>query len=164
MHEIETSRLKLRQWTADDFKPFALFYSDETNARYVGGKKDAEQAWRHMALQVGHWVLKGFGYWAVDEKSTGEFVGSVGLWKSPAWPELELGYWIVEDHRGKGYALEACQHSIEFARHDLNASSLVSYIDPSNAPSIRLAERLGASYDGTIQLASFGPHKVYRYF
>jgi RimJ/RimL family protein N-acetyltransferase len=164
MHCIETKRLNLRQWTQCDYEAFAMYYSDEKNAKYVGGKKDAEQAWRHMALQVGHWALKGFGYWAVDEKSTGQFVGSVGLWQSPSWPELELGYWLVKEHQGKGYALEGCQRSIEFACHELQARSLVSYIHPSNSPSIRLAERLGAKFDGTIELASFGPHCVYRYF
>lgn len=161
---IETQRLELRQWTQGDYEPFALYYSDEANAKYVGGQKDAEQAWRHLALQAGHWALKGFGYWAVDEKSTGQFVGCVGLWQSPGWPELELGYWLVREHQGKGYALEACQRSIEFARRELRSKSLVSYIDPSNSSSIRLAERLGARYDGTIELASFGIHCVYRHF
>jgi RimJ/RimL family protein N-acetyltransferase len=49
-------------------------------------------------LQIGHWKLKGFGYWAVDEKATNDFVGSVGLWQSPGWPELELGYWLLKKH------------------------------------------------------------------
>lgn len=164
MHCIQTERLNLRQWTQDDYQAFALYYADEANAKYVGGKKDGEQAWRHMALQVGHWALKGFGYWAVDEKSTGQFVGCVGLWQSPSWPELELGYWLAREQRGKGYALEGCRRAIEFARRELEAKSLVSYIDPENSPSIRLAELLGARYDGTIQLAGFGPHCVYRHF
>lgn len=164
MEPIETSRLRLRHWRPEDYGPFALYYADEANAKYVGGKKDPEHAWRHMALQVGHWALKGFGYWAVDEKATNQFVGCVGLWQSPGWPELELGYWLVKAHQGKGYAFEACQRSIEFARTTLNAQSLVSYIDPANAPSIQLAKRLGAVYDGTIELATFGPHCVYRHF
>lgn len=164
MTEIETARLKLRHWKPEDYGPFALYYSDERTARYVGGKKDAEHAWRHLALQVGHWALNGFGYWAVEENSTKQFVGSVGLWKSPGWPELELGYWLLDQHQGKGYAKEACLRSIDFARNTLNADSLVSYIDPTNAPSIRLAKRLGALEDGIIELANFGPHCVYRYF
>ena len=73
MDSIETARLKLRQWKEGDFDNFARYYADEDNARYVGGKKDPDQAWRHMALQAGHWQLKGFGYWAVDEKEHQRF-------------------------------------------------------------------------------------------
>jgi len=164
MQSIETERLRLRQWNEGDFKSFARYYADKDDAKYVGGQKDSDQAWRHMALQVGHWKLKGFGYWAVDLRDTNEFVGCAGLWQSPGWPELELGYWLLKVHQGKGYALEACLRCIDFARADLKANSLVSYIDPSNEPSIRLAKRLGASYEGTIQLATYGPHCVFRHF
>jgi RimJ/RimL family protein N-acetyltransferase len=164
MKSVETERLKLRQWKESDFSNFAHYYADEDNARYVGGQKNPEQAWRHMALQIGHWELKGFGYWAVDEKETNDFVGCVGLWQSPGWPELELGYWLMKEHQGKGYALEACLRCIDYAREVLNASSLVSYIDPGNAPSIRLAKRLGAVYEETIELLSYGPHCVFRHF
>jgi RimJ/RimL family protein N-acetyltransferase len=154
----------LRQWNESDFSNFARYYADEDNARYVGGQKDPDQAWRHMALQIGHWKLKGFGYWAVDEKDTHDFVGCVGLWQSPGWPELELGYWLVKEHQGKGYAIEACLRCIDYARETLSAPSLVSYIDPLNAPSIQLAKRLGAKYEATIELASYGPHCIFRHF
>ena len=164
MESIETERLRLRQWHAGDFEAFARYYADEDNARYVGGQKDAEGAWRHMALQIGHWMLKGFGYWAVDEKATGDFVGCVGLWQSPGWPELELGYWLLREHQGKGYAAEASLRCIAYARESLRAHSLVSYIDPRNDASVRLARRLGAVYEATIELASYGPHCVYRHF
>lgn len=107
MASIETRNLKLRQWCDDDYEPVAAFYADEKNTRYVGGQKNADEAWRHLALLIGHWQLKAFGYWAVDEKATGKFAGCVGLWKSPRWPELELGCWIVNEHQGKGYAFEA---------------------------------------------------------
>lgn len=80
MSEIETARLRLRNWKSSDSEAFIQYYSDEANARYVGGRKNADDAWRHLALQVGHWHLKGFGYWAVEEKDSGTFVGCVGLW------------------------------------------------------------------------------------
>ena len=164
MDGIETARLRLRHWKEGDFDQFARYYADPDDARFVGGQKDPDQAWRHMALQIGHWQLRGFGYWAIEEKETGAFVGSAGLWRSPGWPELELGYWLVKEHQGKGYALEACRRCIEHAREALRATSLVSYIDPRNEPSIRLAKRLGAAYEGMIELASHGSHCVYRHF
>jgi len=163
MDTLETERLKLRHWNESDFGQFAQ-YANEDYARYVGGQKDSEQAWRHMALQLGHWNLRGFGYWAVDQRDTGEFVGSAGLWQSPGWPELELGYWLLKEHQGKGYALEACLACIRYAREVLNARSLVSYIDPRNKPSIRLAMRLGAVYEGAIELANYGSHCVFRHY
>ena len=95
MHELETQRLKLRQWEARDFEPFAAYYANEETARYVGGLADRDQAWRRLASQIGHWALLGYGNWAVEEKETGRFVGCVVLWHSPGWPELELGYWLV---------------------------------------------------------------------
>lgn len=161
---IETDRLKLRQWCENDFDKYAAFYADKSNAKYVGGQKNTDEAWRYMALLIGHWHLKGFGYWAVDEKSSEDFVGCVGLWRSPGWPELELGYWLVNEHKGKGYAFEAAIKCKDYARNVLQASSLVSYIDPSNVASIKLAEKLGAKYENTIELLEHGAHCVYRYF
>lgn len=164
MPEIETERLVLRHWKDKDFDQFAKFYSDENNAKYVGGQKTLDEAWRQFALLIGHWELKGFGQWAVDEKESGNFVGCVGLWQSPGWPELELGYWLLNEYQGKGYAREASVASRAFAQNSVGAESLVSYIDPSNTPSIKLAESLGAKYEGTIELLKHGPHSVYRHF
>jgi len=164
MIRIETERLSLRPWALNDFDALAAFYAQESNAKYVGGIKDSDQAWRLLALHIGHWQLMGFGYWAVDEKASGEFVGCVGLWQSAGWPELELGYWLVAKHQGKGFALEAAQSCKAYAQNELKASSLVSYIDPANRPSIRLAEKMGASFEQTIELLEHGPHQVYRHF
>lgn len=164
MVELKTDRLFLRQWKEDDFEVIAEYYSDEINAKYVGGQKTLDEAWRHLALQIGHWHLKGFGYWAVEELTTGSFVGCVGLWQSAGWPELELGYWLLTSQQGKGYAREAALKSREFALSELKAHSLVSYIDPTNSPSIKLAESIGARYEKTINLLKHGPHCVYRHF
>lgn len=164
MSQIKTERLTLRHWKETDFNQFAEYYSNDRNAKYVGGKKDIDEAWRHFALQIGHWKLKGYGYWAVDEKESGNFVGCVGLWQSAGWPELELGYWLLKEYQGKGYAREASIKCIEFAKNHLKAKSLVSYIDPRNGPSIKLAESLGAKYEQTIELLKHGPHCVYRHF
>ena len=114
MIEIESERLYFRQWRESDFDIFADYYADEELARYVGGTKTREEAWRKMASMIGHWHLKGFGYWAVDEKGTGDLVGCVGLWKSQGWPEMELGYWIMPNKQGFRYATEAAKRCKEF--------------------------------------------------
>lgn len=164
MVTLETERLTLRFWQASDYPELAEFYSEDANARFVGGVKDADDAWRALALHIGHWQLQGYGYWAVDERSSGDFVGCVGLWQSAGWPELELGYWVVPNQQGKGFALEAAIRCRDYARDELKADSLVSYIDPVNQPSIKLAEKMGASFDETIELLTHGPHRVYRHF
>ena len=163
MSERQTKRLILRQWNEKDFDAYADYYADKEMARYVGGAVERNQAWRRMATLIGHWVLRGFGYWAVEEKETGRFVGAVGLWRPEGWPELELGYWLVRDMHGKGYASEAGAEARDYAFEALDADSLVSYIHPDNEPSKRVAERLGARFDRVIELLSYGPHCVYRY-
>lgn len=161
--ELETERLRLRLWSEAYFAGFAGMYSDEEQARFIGGRLERPQAWRLMAALAGHWTLRGYGPWAVVEKSSGEFLGSIGLWYPEGWLELELGYWLLPEARGTGYATEAGAAARDFAFEAVGAQTLVSYIHPENVPSRRLAERLGARYEETIELLNHGPHCVYRY-
>ncbi|MDH3245194.1 MAG: GNAT family N-acetyltransferase [Saprospiraceae bacterium] len=160
---IESPRLLLRPWESRDVEIFIKFYNDKNLARFVGGRKTAEEAWRHLACLIGHWYLKGFGYWAVEEKTSGDFVGCCGLWYSQEWPEVELGYWLLPQHMGKGFATEAGMRSLQYASSTLSLTSVVSYIDPANEPSKKVAKRLGGTFEKTIELLSFGLHEVYRY-
>lgn len=161
--ELETDRLILRQFCATDFEYFSNYFEDATLTKFIGGIKNKEQAWRLMATYIGHWQIKGFGKMAVVEKATNKFAGCAGLWKSDAWPELELGYWFLKEMQGKGYATEAAQRLKIFAFENLKADTLVSYIHPDNTPSQRLAERLGGQQEEMIELFDFGPHYIYRY-
>jgi len=163
MIDLQTERLKFRQWRETDFESFADYFADEENAKYVGGQKSREEAWRLMATYIGHYHLNGYGYMAVEEKSSKRLVGCVGLWKSAPWPELELGYWLLEEMQGKGYATEAAEKVRNYAFEILQVKTFVSYIDPQNNPSKRLAIRLGAIYKTDIELLDFGLHYVYRY-
>ncbi len=160
---LESERLIFRQWLQSDYDVFANFFSDQKNARFVGGIKSPEESWRLMATYIGHYKLKGFSYLAVAEKATGDLIGTIGLWNSSPWPEPELGYWLLPESQGKGYGVEAGTIVKNFAIDELNLSSLVSYIDPVNEASKKLALRLGAKYDKTIDLLSFGTHEIYRY-
>lgn len=160
---IQTDRLLLRQWKENDYDVFLPYFQNEGFTKYLGGNKDEEAAWTMMTNYIGHWHIKGFGYWAVEEKSSGKFVGGCGLWKSPEWPEIELGYWILPPFHGKGYATEAAKSARAFAFETLNLPTLVSYIDSNNYASIKVTEKLDGKFDKTIELSSFGPHAVYRY-
>lgn len=163
MINLQTERLQFRQWTREDYPAFAAFYSDPENARFVGGVKTPEEAWRLMATYIGHYELNGYSYLAIDEKESGNLIGTVGLWNSDPWPEPELGYWLLPQAQGKGYGVEAGLAVRDYALDTLRFDSLVSYIDPVNEPSKKLALRLGAKLDSTIELLDFGPHEVYRY-
>lgn len=163
MVELETERLLLRQWCQEDFEVYAAYYADPELARFIGGACDRPTAWRRLAAEVGHWTLRGFGFWAVEELDSGSLVGCVGLWRPEGWPELELGYWLLPAGQGYGYATEAGLRAREYAYDVLGKRTLVSYIHPDNEPSKRVAERLGARHEATIELLSFGPHCVYRH-
>ncbi|MEM0930181.1 MAG: GNAT family N-acetyltransferase [Pseudomonadota bacterium] len=160
---IQSERLTFRPWQPSDFEAYAAYYADDATARYVGGQMSRDRAWRHFAAVVGHWTLKGYGFWAVDETASGEFVGCIGLQMPEGWPELEFGYWLMPSAHGKSYATEGGVRCLDYAYKELGAKTLVSYIDPANEPSRRVAERLDAELEDTIELLNYGPHCVYRY-
>jgi RimJ/RimL family protein N-acetyltransferase len=159
---LETSRLVLRGWTVDDVPAMAEYYADEPLSRFTGGPADAQATWRIVAQMAGHWSLRGFGLWAVEEKASGRLVGWNGLYEPGGWPELELGYALFRDFHGRGYATEAAERAREFAFDELRTASLVSYVHPDNEPSKRVARRLGAVAADTIELRGH-PAEVFRH-
>lgn len=161
--ELTTDRLRLRLWRDDDLASYARFFSDEREARFVGGACPEYEAWRRLAVVTGHWALKGFGLWAVEERDGGAFVGCVGVQCPHGWPETELGYWVAPEMQHRGYATEAARCARAHAYATLPIDTLVSFIHPDNMASIRVAERLGAHLEGHVELLSFGRHCVYRH-
>jgi RimJ/RimL family protein N-acetyltransferase len=109
-----------------------------------------------MAFLAGHWQLKGFGHWVLAEQETGEVVGHAGLLRPPDWPDLEVGWTVAREHWGKGYAPEAARAACRWAHDELGARHIISLIHPSNARSIRVAEKLGEAVEGHFQLREFG--------
>ena len=144
---LETERLTLRTPHASDVDAYAAHFATE-RSQYVGGPKNAEDAWEDFAYEAGHWIMRGFGYFTMTLKGDNAPIGVVGHHDQPWDPEKEIG-WILFDqkHEGKGLAYEAAKACVDHAWHALNWDTFVSYIDPRNAPSIKLAERLGAVHD-----------------
>jgi RimJ/RimL family protein N-acetyltransferase len=142
---IETERLILRMFRESDTDAYAEMVADPEVMRFLGGGKPAsrEEAWRNMAMIVGHWHLRGYGMWAVEEKAGGEMVGRVGCWKPEGWPGLEVGWTLRRRFWGRGYATEAARASIDYAFTTLGQTRVISLIAPENVNSIRVAERLG---------------------
>src|ERR1700710_2355429 len=107
---VETPRLILRLWRSDDIIPYTAMLADPATARFitVDGKpvEDTMTGWRHTVVMAGHWAIHGAGMFAVEEKHSGRFVGRVGPWFPPTWPDFEIGWGITRQAQGKGYAGE----------------------------------------------------------
>jgi RimJ/RimL family protein N-acetyltransferase len=146
---LDTPRLRLRQFAEADLDDYAALCADAEVMRYLGdrGPLSREDAWRQLAMLVGHWALRGYGMWAVEELATGAFVGRVGLHYPEGWPEPELGWALARHYWGRGYALEAATAALRVAFATLGWPRAVSLIAASNLRSIRLAERLGEHFE-----------------
>jgi len=158
---LESERLILRPFKEADFEPMADFYASDISAFY-GGPCDREDAWRKFAMYPGHWTLRGFGPWALEEKSSGEFVGITGLWYPELWPAPEITWALVEAHHGKGYATEAAARSLQAAYEDFGWTTAVSVIALENEASARVAQRLGATNEGEIPFR-YGSANLWRH-
>lgn len=148
--EVRTERLLMRGWGDEDLDALASIYADVETVRWVGSPegKNREDTWRHMAYLVGHWELRGFGLWAVEEIESGTLVGQIGLLFPEGWPGLEVGWVVARPHWGKGYAPEAARASMKWGRDELGAGHLISLIADDNERSARVAEKLGMAVEG----------------
>jgi RimJ/RimL family protein N-acetyltransferase len=151
---LETPRLLLRPFRAEDLDPYAALCADPEVMRFVGDRSvlSREDAWRQMAMLAGHWHLRGFGMWAVEERSTGAFVGRVGLHYPEGWPDREVAWALARAYWGRGYALEAARVALDEAFGHLGWPRAISLIDPANTRSVRLAVRLGERLEGETTL------------
>ena len=147
---LETERLRLRGHRPEDFENCVALWSNEDVLRYVGGKvMTREEVWARLLRYVGHWMWMGYGYWAVEEKATGNFVGEVGyaMHKRQMEPALgdcpELGWVLAPRFHGRGYATEAARTAMQWGEQQFRGQETVCIIAPENGKSIRVAEKCG---------------------
>jgi len=147
---LETARLRLRGHQHEDFPQLAAMWSEPEVFRYISGKPSTEQqSWARLLNYLGHWSLMGFGYWAVQEKATGRFIGEAGFadFKREMSPSIkgipELGWALATHAHGKGYATEAVRAAIQWGDANLKSPRTVCIIGPENLASIRVAEKCG---------------------
>jgi RimJ/RimL family protein N-acetyltransferase len=143
---IETERLLLRAWQPSDNEAFAAINADPEVTRYLRGPMRRDESEELLAIIRGHWQRHGFGLYAVEVKETGAFAGFVGLAVPSFLPEVlpavEVGWRLGREHWGNGYATEGARASLAHAFGPLGLRQVISIIDPQNAASIRVAERL----------------------
>ncbi len=163
--QLETERLVLRMWNKNDIDTYAKICSDSETMKYIGGKAfDRTEAWRSVAWIIGHWHLKGYGLWAVEEKKSKRLIGRIGFINPDGWPGFELGWMLNKDDWGKGYATEGAQKSLEYAFSVLNKQHVISLIHPENFASQKVAGRIGEEIEGETELLGtkvnvYGIHK-----
>ncbi len=147
---LETARLRLRGHYATDLVASLAMWQVPAFYQYLGGQPlPEEEVWTKMLRHLGVWALCGYGFWAVEEKATGHYIGVVGFgdWQRTIAPSLkgwpEVG-WVLAPHtHGQGYATEAAQAALAWADAHLTQTRTVCLIDPDNQPSLRLAAKFG---------------------
>lgn len=162
MPRLETERLVLRAFAPGDVESFAGFYGSEAS-RYVGGPEQSYATWRRIASYAGSWFLRGYGKFVVEEKASGKTVGIVGPWYPEGWPEPEIGWTVLPEFEGRGYAREAATRAISYAYEELGWTTAMSAIFQGNERSVKLAERLGAKHDGLAEVKPYGMLDIYRH-
>lgn len=160
---LETPRLILRAPKLADFEGFVAYQISE-RSRFTGGPLDRNQAWRSFGHMIGHWVLRGFGVFVLQDRATGAAIGTSGPWFPEGWPEPEIA-WTLWDARfeGKGLAAEAALATRAYAYETLGWTTAISLILDGNARSSALARRLGCVADGGFVHAQFGATTIWRH-
>ncbi|MEM1301063.1 MAG: GNAT family N-acetyltransferase [Pseudomonadota bacterium] len=160
---IETARLRLRKPVPDDTPELIAFYQTD-RSKFVGGPCSAPAAWRTSSMLLGHWLMRGYGLFAVERKDTGRAIGLIGPWYPLGWADHEIGWhiWRAEDE-GHGFATEAALAARDWCGATLGWTRIVSYIAEGNDASVAVATRMGAVLDPDADMPNAGPCLVYRH-
>ncbi len=160
---IETERLILRQFRESDWKDLHHYFSSNNATKFTVGRKFTEgETWRTMCSMVGHWRIRGYGPYAIEDKSSGIVLGTAGFWYPNDWPSPEIKWALAPQHWGKGYASEAARSVQQTGINFLPDISLISFINAENAASIRLALAIGATFEKEVLFRGAKWH-IYRH-
>lgn len=141
---LETARMILRPTRPEDFDAWAAFAADPESMRFLGGPQPRAVAWRAFAAMAGSWSLYGFGMFSLIDKASGRWLGRLGPWRPEGWPGNEIGWGLVRDVEGRGYALEGARAAVNWAFDVLGWTEIIHCIDDGNERSVALARRLGS--------------------
>lgn len=157
---LETARLILREPRETDFPTMLAFNESPRNA-FVGGTLERHWIWRGLLANIGHWALRGYGFYSVDTKA-GDFIGRIGVIFHDEWPEPELAWHVYDGFEGHGYAAEAALAARADYHARISPRPLISMIDVPNTRSEALALRLGAVREKT-EADPDGDYHIYRH-
>ncbi len=160
--EITSDRLRLRAPRIEDYRAYEAVLTS-ARAQYLGKKFGPEEAFADFCQGVVGWMLRGAGMWTLCHKDSETALGWIFIWTEYGDYEPELGWILTEAAEGKGYAFEAAKAALPHALSLYGTGGVVSYINPKNTRSIRLAERLGGQRDDAAAAKLDWPVLVYRY-
>ena len=146
---LETERLRLRGHALGDFEALAEMWADPIVVRHISGKPSTrEESWARLLRYPGMWALLGYGFWLIEEKESGRFVGEGGFADfkraiEPVFDAPEQGWALAPWAHGQGFASEALSAMLTWGEAHFSRRDFICMIAPENAPSIRLAERHG---------------------
>ena len=151
---IETPRLLLRAHRLDDFDAYAAMWADPDVTRFIGGKPlSRELSWARLLRKAGYWPMLGFGFWAIEERASGNLIGELGFLelRRELTPSIEgtpeVGWGLIPEAQGKGLASEALQAVLAWGDAHFSGADFVCIISPDNTRSIAVAERFGFRED-----------------
>lgn len=147
---LETARLILRPFDKNDVDSVFAMRSNTDVMRFIREpqtRRDEAESW--INLVSSRWETEKIGFCAVIEKSSNQFIGWCGLWRLKETDEIEVGYALVRDFRGKGCAVEAAEAILTYGFEELSFKEIVAVARPENRASWRVMERLGMTYDYT---------------
>jgi RimJ/RimL family protein N-acetyltransferase len=157
---LTTARLTLRPPREGDFAAM-LAFSDGPRSHFIGGGVARKWVWRSLLANIGHWALRGYGFYSVDTRA-GDFIGRIGVIFHDTWPEPELAWHLFDGHEGHGYAQEAAMAAKADYHARISPAPVISMIDVPNTRSEALALRLGATREST-NADPDGDYHIYRH-
>lgn len=157
-----TARLLLRAPRMTDLEAWTRLMVPDAEG-HLGGPHTEEEAWEAFCIYVAGWLLHGHGAWTIEQRSDGTVLGFVQL--GLEWDDLEpeLGWMLLPEHRGHGFAVEAAAAARDHASAVLGPGHFVSYVTPDNTGSNAVAVRLGASRDTAAEIELGGEANVWRH-
>ncbi|WP_422133952.1 GNAT family N-acetyltransferase [Endozoicomonas sp. ALD040] len=160
---LETERLILRQFEDGDWVDLHKYYCDSVATKFTTGRSFTEgETWRAMAGMIGHWQLRGYGPYAVVEKSSNAVLGPVGFWYPNDWPSPEIKWALAPEFWGHGFAKEATLIVQATGKKYMPDLSLISFIHSENLASIKLAKSVGANLEKETEFRG-GLWQIYRH-
>jgi RimJ/RimL family protein N-acetyltransferase len=147
---LTTPRLLLRAHRLDDYDAACAMWADPLVTRFIGGKPSTrQQTWSRLTSYLGHWAVMNYGYWAIQERSSGKFIGEAGFadFKRDIAPAMqhvpELGFALASNAHGKGYGTETVRAILEWGDANLPSRRTVCMVNEDNAASLALVQKAG---------------------
>jgi len=146
---LETERLLLRAHKREDFPALFELWSDPRTVGLMGMQPMSEEdCWAKFLRSFGSWQVNGFGFWAIEEKESGRFVGEAGFLNArrnmePKLPVPEMGWALSPSVHGRGYASEAVATALPWGEKHFGRVRISAIIAPENEPSLKLARKFG---------------------